>query len=150
MIPTSRLFLLSLLTLAGCISSQRTAYHVDIANVSISNATLGASEAVFTLKVANTELYPTVVEKDTHRIFVNGTLIGDATGTETYALMQLGVATRVLTVQLSGGPAIDALRAAIQKGGGEYQIETRLSTNSGGERSKVNIKSSGTFTISGG
>jgi hypothetical protein len=144
---TSLMLLLPMLALAGCLNSQRSALHVVIADVSIANATLGASEATFTLNVANQEVFTTVVERDTHRIFVDGTLIGTASGTEAYPLTRMGVSPRVVKVQVSEGSAMEVLRAAIQRGRGEYSIESRFWTNSGGDKVTVRNTSSGTFTI---
>jgi hypothetical protein len=149
-IPTTRLFLLPLLALAGCMNTDRAAIHIGIADVSIADATVGATEAVFTLKVANQEVFTTVVERDSHRIFVDGAFIGVAAGTEVYPLTQLGVTTRVVKVQVSDGAAMETLRAAVRRGGGEYKIESRLWTNSGGDKVTVVNSSSGSFTTSGG
>lgn len=136
-----------MLVLAGCMTSKRSALYVDIADISIASATLGASEAVFTLNVANQEVFTTVVERDNHKIFVDGTLIGTVSGTEAYPLTRMGVSTRVVKVQVSEGSAMEVLRAAIQRGRGEYRIESRFWTNSGGDKVTVPNTSNGTFTL---
>ena len=145
--PTTRLILLPLLFLAGCANTDRAALHIGIANISIADATAAGSEAVFTLQISNEEIYPTLVEGETHKIFVDGNHIGDANATETYALPQLGVLSRVLKVQVSNGAAMEALRAAINRGSGEYTIESRFKSTAGGERYTIVNKNSGTFSI---
>lgn len=147
-IPTTRLLLLSLLlALAGCMTSMRSALHIGIADISIAEASSGASEAVFTLNVVNQEVFTTVVERDSFKIFVDGTLVGTVSGSEVYPLTRLGISKRVVKVQVGGGAAMDVLRAAIRRGRGEYRIESRLWTNSGGDKETVSNTSSGTFTI---
>ena len=133
--------------LAGCSTTDRAALHIGIANISIADAAVAGSEAVFTLQITNEEIYPTVVEGETHKIYVDGNHIGDATATETYALPQRGVVSRVLRMKVSGGVAMEALRAAISRGGGEYTIESRFKSSAGGERYTIVNKNSGTFSI---
>jgi len=128
-------------------NTDRAALHVSIVDISVPDAAAGANEAVFTLKFANQEVFTTVVEKDSHRIFVDGTLIANTSGTEAYPLTSLGVTTRVIKVQVADGAAMQVLRAAVQRGGGEYKIESRLGTNSGGDKVTVINTSSGSFTI---
>jgi hypothetical protein len=150
-IPTTRLFLIPLLALAGCstMNTDRAALHIGIVDISIADAAAGASEAVFTLKISNQEIFTTVVERDNHRIFVDGTPIGNASGTEVYPLTQLGVTTRVVKVQVADAAGMQALRAAVQRGGGEYKIDSRMWTNSGGDKVTVVNTSSGSFKIAG-
>jgi LEA14-like dessication related protein len=145
--PTTRLILLPLLLLAGCTNTDRAALHIGITNISIADAAVAGSEAVFTLQISNEEIYPTIVEGESHKIFVDGNHIGDASATDTYALPQLGVLARVLKMQVSSDPAMDALRTAIRRGSGEYTIESRFKSSAGGERYTIVNKNSGTFSI---
>lgn len=149
MTPIHRLFLVSILTLAGCSTIDHAALHVGIADIKITDASGAGGEALITLSVANEELFPKVVESEIHKIWIDGSFIGEATGSETYALPKLGVAERLLKVRLTDAGALDLLETAIKRGGGEFRIESRLTTKLGDEKPVLVCTSAGHFTTGG-
>jgi LEA14-like dessication related protein len=142
--------LIPLIALAGCSSIERASLHVSIADISVADASVSGDEATITLDVANEELFPAVVESDIHKIYVDGLFIGEATGDESYALPTLGVARRVLKVRITDPAAAAKLKAAIRAGGGDYKVESRLSTRAGDDRTIFVNTSAGRFKTGGG
>lgn len=144
-----RFLLLPFLALAGCVSPERAALNVGIAGITITDATLGETEAVFTLRIRNENVFPMVVEGGMHKIHLNGSFIGEAVSKETFAIPQLGTVLHSVSMHLGDGAAVERVRAIIAQGGAEYRIESRLTTNAYGNKTIVVNDSAGRFALPG-
>lgn len=144
-----RFLLLPLLLLAGCATTERAAMSVGIADINFSGAEVNETGAVFALRITNEALFPLVVESDVHRIFLNGTFIGEGSSKETFALPRLGTVTRIVTVRPGDQAAAERLREVVAQGRAEFRIESRLTTIAFDQRTVFVNKSSGSFTLPG-
>jgi len=116
---------LAALGLAGC-STPRASVGFSLLNVTLADATVQGTTAVFKLRLQNESVYPLVVERAHFRFFLDGALVGEGVLPESVGLRESSPADSAVTVRLADPAQVERLRALLGRGRVSYRIETRL------------------------
>lgn len=142
------LFLIaSLALLAGCSSSNNnTTAGVKIELTGVARASDGSTRVSW--RVANPNVISYLVSQSTHRIYLNGVLIGTVLDREPVAVMPQAH-TDVTSLLTSAGPAADAaLAAAATTGSAAYRVESAIVIQLYGEMiDKSSLTATGTVPV---
>lgn len=142
------LFLIaSLALLAGCSSSNNnTTAGVKIELTGVARASDGSTRVSW--RVANPNVISYLVSQSTHRIYLNGVLIGTVLDREPVAVMPQAH-TDVTSLLTSAGPAADAaLAATATTGSAAYRVESAIVIQLYGEMiDKSSLTATGTVPV---
>lgn len=138
---------LSFLLLAGCGTAPRESLQVGIAGITIADTVVKDDEAVITLRITNETLFPLVVESDQHKIYLNGRFIGEGRSAASYALPQRGTVEVDITLKVANAAALEVLRSVDDGTRADYRIESRLNTNSFGQKAIVKNDNTGSVSL---
>lgn len=142
-------FLVTLLALlAGCssISNNSTTAGVKIELTGLVRA--GDGTARVSWRVANPNVISYILSQASHRIYLNGVLIGTVHYREPVAVLPQAH-TDVTSTMTSAGPAADsALAAAVTAGSAAYRVESAIVVQLYGEMiDKSNLTATGTVPV---
>lgn len=142
------LFLVTLLALfAGCSStSNNTTAGVKIELTGVARASDGRTRVSW--RVANPNVISYLVSQATHRVYLNGVLIGTVHDREPFAVMPQAHTDRTSPLA-SAGPAGDsALATAAAAGSAAYRVESAIVVQLYGEMiDKSNLTATGTVPV---
>lgn len=138
----------AVLFLAGCATPDRGGgLNVQLAGVSIGDVSLTGATGELTIEVINTSVIPYVVSKATHRLYLNGSLVGEAVSAESWGVQPQGRVKYKAVLKLANAQAFDALRALLGSGRLNYRIESRLVSNWGDDDETLKLDHSGVLDL---
>jgi LEA14-like dessication related protein len=110
--------------LTGCASVENVT--VNMVNVQFTSATLFESSAVFTLRVNNENPRPLLLEGSSHKIYLNGTYVGQGLNGDTTEVPRFGSAPIRAEVHLSHLALATRLRPMVESGVFSYELRNVL------------------------
>lgn len=141
------LFLLAALTLlAGCSSNNNTTAGIKIELTGVARASDGSTRVSW--RVTNPNVVAYLVSQSTHRIYLNGVLVGTVLDREAVAVTAQAH-TDVTSPMTSAGPGGDAaVAAAATTGSATYRLESAIVVQLYGEiLDKSNLTATGTVPV---
>lgn len=140
-------FLVTLLALlAGCSSNNSTTAGVRIELTGLARASDGSTRVSW--RVANPNVISYLVAEATHRIYLNGVLIGTVNDREPLAVMPQAHTDRTSSLASAGPAADSALAAAVAAGSAAYRVESAIVVQLYGETvDKSNLTATGTVPV---
>jgi hypothetical protein len=142
------LALLLILTafLAGCGGPNTTTVGLKIELTSVARQTDGRAQV--TWRVVNPNIVPYLLARTTHRVYLDGVLVGSLDDREVLAIPAQANQERT-TVLISAGPAAErALAAAAAAGSAAYRVETNVLVRLYGETTdKGELRGAGTVPV---
>ena len=89
------------IALGGCVAApDPEAFDVNVVNLAGGNATLWETEAVVTVRLQNATPNDITVSGAAHKLYLNGTYVGQGLSSETVVVPRLGTTTQNVTVHL--------------------------------------------------
>ncbi|SDR86918.1 hypothetical protein [Opitutus sp. GAS368] len=136
----------SLALLAGCSSSNNITAGVKIGLTGLARASDGSTRVSW--RVINPNVISYLVSQTTHRIYLNGVLIGTVIDREPLAVLPQAHSERTSPLASAGPAADSALAAAATAGSGAYRVESTIVVQLYGETTdKSNLTATGTVPV---
>ncbi len=135
---------LSCLVFSGCNSSKADLGEIGISLVDIkpgSGATAG--ETIVTLRFVNENIVPFGVNSSTHRLLLNGTLVGRAVNATPFGLAPMNMTTRDIILQVENPSALSQFGRSGRATAVTYQLENEIIAMRGDTRHRLRSKTSG-------
>lgn len=141
-------FLISLLALlgTGCSSSNTITAGLRVELTGIARAGDGTTQADW--RVVNPNVVSYLLAQSTHRVYLDGTLVGTITDKEAMALPAHNHSARSTTLDSDGTSAELALAAAASAGSAAYRVESSVIIRLYGDSTeRTSLSSSGTVPV---
>jgi LEA14-like dessication related protein len=141
------LFLATLLAFvaAGC-GSNTTMVGLNVELGGISRG--GGGQVEVTWRVANPNIVPYLVAQASHRIYLDGVLVGTINDKDALALPAQNKAERTSPLVLAGPAAERTVAAAIAAGSATYRLESTVTIRLYGDNTdKSDLRGAGTVTV---
>ena len=126
------LLLLPLL-LASCATfARRDGVQVSLVNLAPGESTLLETAVHFTIRIQNELPQPVVLNGAVHKIYLNGTYVGEGLSNERLEIPRLSTATQNVTVHLRNVTMLTKLRGIIDAQAVDYKMTSLLYTENQG------------------
>jgi len=123
--PSLLLLACSILILAGCSSDNRTlAVGLRVELTGITRSANGDTEVSW--RLGNPNIVPYLLAETTHRIFLNGALVGEVKNREAIAVPAQSSIDGMVRLVPAGPAAVRVLNEALAAGSATYRTETEL------------------------
>jgi len=143
-------FLSVALFLTGCGSGGKLGgVSVTVLGLRSAQPGLQESQAVLTVRYVNENVVPVGLSGTRHKLYLNGTYVGQAVSSEAVGLPQLSTATRDVTVALNNAAMIGLLRGMAERPQAGYKLESVLYVIAGEEKLEIKTQSTGAVDLSG-
>ncbi|MBI2813142.1 MAG: hypothetical protein HYX71_02520 [Opitutae bacterium] len=137
---------LLLLLLAGCSSSNTITVGLKVELTNIARSQDGATQVSW--RIVNPNIASYLVDETTHRIFLNGTLIGTIHEKEAVAIPAQNHASRATRLNIAGAGGERALADALAAGSAAYRTDSIIVIRLYGDSTdKSSLTSSGKVTV---
>ena len=140
-----QLLLLPLL-LASCATfARREGVQVSLVNLALGESTVWETAVHFTTRIQNELPEPVVLNGAVHKIYLNGTYVGEGLSNERLEIPRLSTATQNITVHLRTVAMLTKLRGIIDAQAVDYTMTSLLYTESQGRyravrKSRLDLK----------
>jgi len=150
-IPLLACTLLSVgLFLTGCGSSGKLGgVNVTVLGLRSALPGLQESQAILTVRYVNENVVPVGLSSTRHKLYLNGTYVGQAVSSEAVGLPQLSAITRDVTVALNNASMIGLIRSMAANPQAGYKLESVLYVIAGEEKLEIKTQNSGAVDLSG-
>ena len=126
-------FLLLALLLCSCATfARREGVQVSLVNLALGEATVWETELRLTVRIQNELPEALVVDGAVHKVYLNGTYIGEGLSNERLEIPRLSTATQNVTVYLRNISMLTKLRGIIDAQAVDYRMTSLLYTESQG------------------
>lgn len=137
-----------LATLTGCATDfQLSEISVSIVSIRPVSATALETQASMTLRFTNANVLAIAVEGTTHKLYLNGTYVGQAVNHEAVGLPQLGTATANVTIQLEKLALVKQLLKSAGQQSVSYRLDSRLHLRAGDDTENYNCSQQGSVDL---
>lgn len=137
---------LLLLLLAGCSSSNTITVGLKVELTGLARSNDGTTQVSW--RIVNPNIVPYLVDETTHRIYLNGTLVGTTQEKEVMAIPAQTNANRTTRLVTSGAAAERALSEAIAAGTATYRTESIIIIRLYGDKTdKSSLTSAGKVPV---
>ena len=120
-----------LLTSCGTFA-RRESVQVSLVNVALGESTVWETAVNFTIRIQNELPEPVVMNGAVHKIYLNGTFVGEGLSNERIEVSRLGTATQNVTVHLRNVTMLTKLRGIMDTQAVDYKMTSLLYTESQG------------------
>jgi len=143
-------FLAFSLFLTGCGSGGKLGgVSVTVMGLRSAQPGLQESQAVLTVRYVNENVVPVGLSSTRHKLYLNGTYVGQAVSSEAVGLPQLSTVTKDVTVALNNASMIGLLRGMAANPQAGYKLESVLYVIAGEEKLEIKTQNSGAIDLSG-
>lgn len=126
-------FLLLALLLCSCATfARREGVQVNLVNLAPGESTVLETAMNFTIRIQNELPEPVVLNGAVHKIYLNGTYVGEGLSNERLEIPRLSTATQNVTVHLRNVTMLTKLRGIIEAQAVDYKMTSVLYTESQG------------------
>jgi LEA14-like dessication related protein len=122
-----------------------TVVPIDIKPV---NATLLESEAVLTLRITNENIGPLGFSGSSHRLYLNGSYVGNAVNDRPFGVPPLQSITEDVTIHLENLALVRQLAAVGESRTASYRLETVLHQTIYEDKTQLKVHSEGSLDLS--
>jgi LEA14-like dessication related protein len=148
-LPTLAL-VVSALFLGGCASAGKIGgVSVTVAGIQSAQPSLFETQAVVTLRYLNENVVPIGLSGSRHKLYLNGTLVGQAVSNKAVGLPQLAAATETVTVIFNNASVIGLLRGLAKQPQAAYRLDSVLYLTAGEEKLEIKSRGEGSLDLSG-
>lgn len=140
------LFVIAAAFLAGCSGPSNTTVglKVELTRIAVAN---GATQV--TWRVLNPNLVPYLIGESSHRVYLDGTLVGSLQDREALAIPSQSTQERTTALVPAGAAAERALAAAVAAGSANYRVEMNVLVRLYGDTTeKGELRAQGTVPVS--
>ncbi len=131
--------------IAGCAALGVIPPDVSLVDLEFTDLTMFETTGEFTVRLANENPEPLVVNGGVYRLYLNGIKVGKALTSESVEIPRLGTATQRVALHVNNVALVTRLASLMEVPVLDYQIKTRLFVQgSYGER-RINFENAGTF-----
>lgn len=131
------LLLLPLL-LASCATfARREGVQVSLVNMAFGESTILETAVHFTVRIQNEMPGPVTLNGSVHKIYLNGTYVGEGLSNERLEVPRLSTATQNVTVHLRNVTMLTKLRGIIESQAVDYKMTSLLYTENQGRHRAV-------------
>lgn len=131
---------------SGCGSSNTTTVGLQVELTGIARASDGTTSLSW--RVVNPNIVPYLVAQSSHKVQLNGVVVGTANDKEPLAVPAQSRVDRTSPLVLAGTSAEHALASAVAAGTASYQVESSILIRLYGETTdKSTLKASGTLPV---
>jgi len=121
------------LLLASCATfAKRDGVQVSLVNVALGESTAWETAVQFTIRIQNERPEPVVMNGAVHKIYLDGTYVGEGLSNERLEIPRLSTATQNVTVHLRNITMLTKLRGIIESQAVEYKMTSLLYTEGQG------------------
>ena len=119
--------------LASCATfARREGLQVNLVNLALGESTVWETAVNFTIRIQNELPEPIVMNGAVHKIYLNGTYVGEGLSNERLEIPRLSKATQNVTVYLRNVTMLAKLRGIIDAQAAEYKMTSLLYTENQG------------------
>jgi LEA14-like dessication related protein len=137
-----------LVALTGCATDfQLSEISVSIVDIRPVSATALETQAKMTLRFTNANVLSIGVEGTTHKLYLNGTYVGQAVNNEPVGLPQLGTATAEVTIQLDNIALAKQLVQSASQKSVSYRLDSRLHVRAGDDWDNYDCSQQGSVDL---
>ena len=124
---------LALTFLAGCVTApDQDAFDVSVVNLAGGNATLWETEAIVTVRLQNATPNEITVTGAAHKLYLNGTYVGQGLANEVVTVPRLGTTTQNITVHLKNFTVVRKLMGVQETRTASYKVQSTIYGSPGG------------------
>ena len=139
------LLLLPLLLTSCSTFARREGVQVSLVNLALGESTVWETAVHFTTRIQNELPEPVVLNGAVHKIYLNGTYVGEGLSNERLEIPRLSTATQNITVHLRTVAMLTKLRGIIDAQAVDYKMTSLLYTESQGRyravrKSRLDLK----------
>jgi len=147
--PTGRIAVpIAVLTLcAGCASFGLLAPDVTLVNLEFTDLTLFETSGVFTVRLANENPEPLLVDGGVYNLYLGGLKIGKGLSDQRIEVPGLGTATAEVQLHMNNLAVATQLRSIWESGILDYRLKARIYVEHGYGRKTLRIENEGTFDL---
>jgi len=117
----------------GCVMApDADAFDVTVVTLAGGNATLWETEAVVTLRLQNASPNDITVSGAAHKLYLNGTYVGQGLANETVTVPRLGTVNQNVTVHLKNFTVLRKLIGMQQARTAAYKVQSTIYGSPGG------------------
>ncbi len=121
------------LLLASCSTfARREGVQVYLVNLALGESTVWETAVNFTIRIQNELPEPVLLNGAVHKIYLNGTYVGEGLSNERLEIPRLSTATQSVTVYLRNVTMLTKLRGTIDAQAVDYKMTSLLYTESQG------------------
>ncbi len=124
--------LLALLLCSCATFARREGVQISLVNLALGEATVWETELRLTVRIQNELPEALVVDGAVHKVYLNGTYIGEGLSNERLEIPRLSTATQNVTVYLRNISMLTKLRGIIDSQAVDYRMTSLLYTESQG------------------
>lgn len=137
------------LLLAACGSTGKLGgVTVSVVDVRSAEPALLETRAVVTVRYTNENVVPVGVSGSRHRLFINGTAVGQAVSNAAVGLPPLSSATQEVTVLINNLAVVSMLQELSRRPQAAYRIESTLFVDAGDDRLDIKTQADGVVDLS--
>ncbi len=126
------LLLLPFLLTSCATFARRAGVQVTLVNLALGESTVWETAVNFTIRIQNELPEPVVLNGAVHKIYLNGTFVGEGLSNERIEVSRLSTATQNVTVHLRNVTMLTKLRGIIETQAVDYKMTSLLYTESQG------------------
>ncbi len=146
--PLTFLALLFSLLLAGCQSPSSVGeIAVTVVDIKPTGSSLFESRAIMTLRFINENIMPVAFSNSTHKLYLNGTYVGNAVNNQPVGLAPTSTQTLEVALFLENLKLINQLSRLSQSNEVSYRLTSTLSYQAGDEKDKIKADTSGSIDL---
>jgi LEA14-like dessication related protein len=133
---------------AGCASiSNDDSVQVSLVNLTSGDATPWETTLVFTVRIQNAMPDAIIVTGGAHKIYLDGSYIGQGLSNSRVEIPRLGDATQEVTVRLHNWTLARALVEISKKGDVQYEVRSTIYIDRGGHNSTIKTSRQGSMSL---
>ncbi len=119
--------------MTGCVTApDPEAFDVTVVNLAGGNATLWETEAVVTVRLQNATPNDITVTGAAHKLYFNGTYVGQALANDVVTVPRLGTTTQNITVHLKNFTVVRKLIGVSETRTATYRVQSTIYGSPGG------------------
>ena len=130
------LVLLALLCGSCATFARREGVQVSLVNLALGEATVWETELHLTVRLQNELPEAMIVNGAVHKIYLNGTYVGEGLSNERVAIERLSTRTQNVTVYLRNISMLTKIRSIIATQAVDYKMTSLLYTETGGHKGR--------------
>ena len=137
-----------LATLTGCATDFKLSeISVSIVSIRPVSATALETQAHMTLRFTNANVLSIALDGTTHKLYLNGTYVGQAVNNEAVGLPPLGTTTADITIQLENLALVKQLLKSANEQSATYRLDSRLHVRAGEDWQNYNCSQQGSVDL---
>lgn len=137
-----------LATFTGCATDFKLSdISVSIVSIRPISATALETQASMTLRFTNANVLAIGVDGTTHKLYLNGTYVGQAVNNEAVGLPPLGTTTADITIQLENLALVKQLLKSAGEQSATYRLDSRLYVRAGEDWQNYNCSQQGSVDL---